>query len=246
MTVTDPEVHTLTGAYACDALTSAEAAAFEQHLAACPTCAEEVGELRETAARLAMAVAEPPPPSLKAAVDARIAVTRQRAPIGVAHPGIAKPRRRRLIASVGWGVAGVLACAVAVLGIRVADAEGPGPGRQAAAIESVLAAPDVRTNSAPVSSGGNAVVLVSRAQDKAAIAVSGLKAPPAGKAYQLWMIGPDGIRSGGLLPTGADGTAGSVVAHGLDGARTISLTLEPAAGSQQPTMSPVLLLAMPY
>lgn len=243
--MTDPEVHALTGAYACDALTPAEAAAFEQHLAVCPTCAQEVDELRETAARLGMAVAVPPPPGLKAAVDARIAVTRQLPPHVV--PGARRAPRRRLTAWLGWGVAAGLACAVAVLGVRVADQQHriDQYGSQNAAIERLLQAPDVHTGSAPVTTGGRAMVMVSRSQDEAAISIFGLTAAPAGHAYQLWMIGPTGTRSGGLLPTGPGGTSGNVLAHGLGDARTIGLTLEPASGSAQPTTTPVLLLPMP-
>lgn len=245
MTVTDPEVHTLTGAYASDALTPAEAAAFEQHLALCPTCAQEVDELREAAARLAMAVAEPPPPGLKASVDARIAATRQLAPI-IARRNVARPRRQLWAGPVGWAVAGVLACAVAILGIRLAETpDRPDQGKQVVAIQEVLAAPDARTGSAPVDSGGTAVVTVSRSRDEAAISFSGLTAPPAGKAYQLWMIGPDGTRSGGLLPIGPDRTSAFVVAHGLGDAQKLSLTVEPAAGSRQPTAAPLLLMPMP-
>ena len=245
--MTDPEVHALTGAYACDALTPAEAAAFEQHLAVCPTCAQEVDELRETAARLAMAVAEPPPPGLKAAVDARIAVTRQLAPHVVPGARRDPARRRRFTAWLGWGVAAGMACAVAVLGVRVTDQQHQldQGARQSQAIERLLAAPDAHIASAEVSTGGHAMVTVSRSQDEAAIALVGLTAAPPGKAYQLWMIGPDGVKSGGLLPVRAGGTSGSVLAHGLGQTQKIGLTLEPAQGSAQPTTTPVLLMPMP-
>jgi anti-sigma-K factor RskA len=247
MTMTDPEVHALTGAYACDALTPAEAAAFEQHLAVCPTCAQEVDELRETVARLAMAVAEPPPPGLRAAVDARIAVTRQLAPHIVPGARLARERRRRLTQWIGWGVAAGMACAVALLGVRVADQQRQidQGARQSQSIERLLAAPDARIASADVTTGGHAMVTVSRSQDEAAIAIVGLTAAPPGHAYQLWMIGPSGTRSGGLLPIRPGGTSGSVIAHGLGDAEKIGLTVEPAQGSAPPTTTPVLLMPMP-
>ena len=72
----DHEVHSLTGAYVCHALDPAERAAFERHLAACPTCVQEVAELEETAAVLAAAAAQTPPGRMKGAVDDRIVVTR--------------------------------------------------------------------------------------------------------------------------------------------------------------------------
>ncbi|MEV1177438.1 hypothetical protein AB0J09_54550, partial [Nonomuraea sp. NPDC049784] len=59
------ELHTLSGAYAVHALPYAEWVLFEEHLLACQVCGAEVRRLRETAARLAEAVAEPPPATLR-------------------------------------------------------------------------------------------------------------------------------------------------------------------------------------
>ena len=245
----DPEVHALTGAYACDALGPEDRAAFEQHLAVCPTCVQEVAELRETVAMLGVAAAEEPPERLKAAVDARIAVTRQLAPRTVpgAAPAPQRRPRRAFSAYLGWGLAAAMSIVVAVLGIRVAGQQHrlDQANRQTAAMSSLLSAPDARSGRGIVRTGGQASILVSRSRDEAAISISGLTKAPSGKAYQLWMIGPSGTRSGGLLPTTADGTAGSVLAHGLGDARTIGLTVKPAHGSVQPTTTPVLLLPMP-
>lgn len=270
MTVTDPEVHSLTGAYACDALEPGERAAFELHLAVCPTCAQEVAELRETVGLLAVAVAEPPPARLKTAVDARIGVTRQLAPVVAPHAVRAERSRNRgrdgsrdrirgrgrgggsggrwdFSTRLGWGLATAMAVVVAVLGIRVADQQTTidQAHRQTTAISALLTAPDVQTATAAVSTGGTAAVAVSRSRDEAAISLVGLTTAGPGKTYQLWMIGPDGIRSGGVLPASARSTGGPLIAHGLGSARTVGLTVEPAGGSAQPTSTPVLLLAMP-
>ncbi|MGP3910683.1 anti-sigma factor domain-containing protein [Nonomuraea sp. 10N515B] len=59
------ELHTLSGAYAVHALPYAEWVLFEEHLRACRVCGAEVRRLRETAARLAETVAEPPPARLR-------------------------------------------------------------------------------------------------------------------------------------------------------------------------------------
>jgi anti-sigma-K factor RskA len=85
---------------------------------------------------------------------------------------------------------------------------------------------------------------VSRSRDEAAITVSGLVKLPPGKAYQLWMMGPSGARSGGVLPNGSE-AYDSVLAHGLGDAQTIGLTVEPSGGSAQPTTTPVMVLPMP-
>lgn len=244
----DPEVHSLTGAYVCHALEPAEREAFERHLAECPTCVQEVAELRETAALLASAAAETPPARLKAAVDARIAVTRQIPPIIDHAPARqAAPRpRRRWFAGLGYGLAAGMAVVVAVLGVRLNDQQNQidQARDRSTTISALLAAPDVHTDSVTVSTGGSGRVLVSRSRDEAAITVSGLSQLSPGKVYQLWMMGPSGARSGGLVPIDSE-AFDSVLAHGLGDARTIGLTVEPTGGSAQPTTTPVMLLPMP-
>ncbi|MFI7699847.1 anti-sigma factor domain-containing protein [Nonomuraea sp. NPDC049480] len=59
------DLHTLSGAYAVHALPYAEWVLFEEHLRACQICGAEVRRLRETVARLAEVVAEPPPAMLR-------------------------------------------------------------------------------------------------------------------------------------------------------------------------------------
>lgn len=78
--MTSPDVHTLTGAYALDALEGAERSEFEEHLTRCPECAREVDELRATGAKLGLAVAASPPESLRRKVMTEVAATRQDSP----------------------------------------------------------------------------------------------------------------------------------------------------------------------
>ncbi|MGW5157309.1 anti-sigma factor domain-containing protein [Nonomuraea wenchangensis] len=61
----DDDLHALSGAYAVDALPYAEWTLFEEHLRGCAGCGTEVRRLRETAARLAGAVAVHPPAGLR-------------------------------------------------------------------------------------------------------------------------------------------------------------------------------------
>jgi anti-sigma factor RsiW len=75
------DIHVLTGAYACDALDSGELGAFEEHLTECESCAQEVAELRATAAALALAEAVEPPQGLRERVMRQVMVTRQLPPI---------------------------------------------------------------------------------------------------------------------------------------------------------------------
>ena len=91
------DLHTLTGAYAADALSETERLAFERHLDACPACDQEVRELTETAARLGSAVALPPPAALWDRVRAEAAATRQLPPPVGDHP----ERRCRVVVGAG-------------------------------------------------------------------------------------------------------------------------------------------------
>ncbi|HEV3173659.1 MAG TPA: anti-sigma factor [Actinocrinis sp.] len=246
MSAAEPETHALIGAYACDALDPAARAAFEQHLLECPTCRLEVDELREVTAALAEAFAVEPPDGLRAAVDAEIAVTRQLP--SVVTP-ITVPRGRRPLARAawaGWAAAAVLAGVVAVLSVVDSGQQGRinTISAQASSLASLLSQPDVRSSVGRVDTGGLATVVASRDRDEAAIILSGLAAPPAGKVYQVWIIGPEGTRSGGLVPPGAGGSS-PIFAPGLGDARTVALTVEPARGSAQPTTTPVLMLAIP-
>lgn len=74
------EIHTLTGAYALDALSEGERESFEHHMAECTSCAAEVAELQATTTRLGMAVAVTPPPAMKAQVLAAARRVRQLPP----------------------------------------------------------------------------------------------------------------------------------------------------------------------
>lgn len=288
-----PDVHTLTGAYVCDALAPVEREAFEEHLAQCSACSQEVAELREVTAVLGKAVALEPPARLKSAVDARVAVTRQLPPevsgefhdsrsgstveSGASGGPLPEPersnaeqsdvgrsdmeqsdarvtpigdapsrRRRRGLAWSGWAAAAVLAGVAIGLGVHSASQQRQlnALSQQAGVVQQLLSAPDARSGRAAVRTGGTAMVLDSRSRDEAVISFTGLSAPPAGKTYQLWMIGPTGARSGGLLTVPATGNPNPVVAHDLGDAQTIGLTVEPAHGSAQPTTAPVLLLPM--
>jgi len=76
----DPQaqsVHTLSGAYAMDAVSYAERVRFERHLAGCDACRQEVRGLREATAALGSAAAVRPPDALRETVLHAARQTRQ-------------------------------------------------------------------------------------------------------------------------------------------------------------------------
>lgn len=75
------DLHTLTGAYALDAVDDLERRAVERHLAECDACREEVRGFRETAAALADGVALAPPAGLRERVLAEARTTAQLPPV---------------------------------------------------------------------------------------------------------------------------------------------------------------------
>jgi anti-sigma-K factor RskA len=62
------DLHTLSGAYAIDALSAEEAQAFDTHLEECQACRDEVRELQQAAALMGASEARAAPPALKARV----------------------------------------------------------------------------------------------------------------------------------------------------------------------------------
>ncbi|MEU7742406.1 anti-sigma factor [Nonomuraea sp. NPDC049158] len=249
------ELHTLSGAYAVHALPDSDGVLFETHMAQCPSCRTEVRRLRETAVLLALAVAEPPPAALRTRVLTAVARTPQ-APTHspgdvtvweVGGPSSQPLRRGRGRGRVVAGLAAVSTAAAVALGVVGFDARRDLGNLQArdGEVAAVLAAPDVRTVRLPVTAGGSGTVVVSRARGRMVFTSSGLPELPQSRVYELWLMGPDGIRSAGLLDRRPDGVTTPMLTGAAKGDERIGLTVEPAGGSKQPTTQPVLLAELP-
>jgi Anti-sigma-K factor rskA/Putative zinc-finger len=250
------DLHTLTGAYALDAVDGAERDRFEHHLRRCRPCGNEVRGLAETATTLAMAVAMPPPGRLKQRVMNAVGVTRQ------VPPAVDHRRRARLrFGSLPHGAARSsswvprLATAVAAVSLAVAVTFGilqistqhqlDSARAQNQAIAAVIAAPDARIVTQATAAGGTGSVVVSRAEAKIVFTSAGLPALPATEVYELWLIGPPRIRPAGLLPSPSAGKTAPVLASGLAAGDKVGLTVEPAGGTRMPTTTPILLMTLP-
>ncbi|MCD2462942.1 MULTISPECIES: anti-sigma factor domain-containing protein [unclassified Streptomyces] len=248
MSTADP--HTMTGAYALDALDPEEHEAVRRHLAECPSCAQEVLEFSETAVRLGLAVAVTPTAALRTGVLERIATVRQEPP---ATRAVRAPRGRRGLRRWShWALAACLAGAVGLGGVAAwqhglaEDArQETTRARQANdAVAEVLAAPDARVSTSRLEGGAVGTVVVSASLDRAVFAASGMAPPPAGKVYQLWYDDEGTMRSAGLMDPGA--TAEATLLDGpVDRASGVGVTVEPAGGSPSPTSAPVAVLAFP-
>ncbi|MGH7189535.1 MAG: anti-sigma factor [Acetobacteraceae bacterium] len=204
-------MHELSAGYALDALTPEEERAFEQHLARCPRCQDDVAAFSETAALLAYGS---PPAHRSAALRGRIlsAATGERTRVSA---------RRR-----GWrypAAAAFASCAAIGLGVW------------AVTLHSQLSRSEaLQTLSLH---GARGSVVVGRAGG-AALVISGLKTAPAGRTYEMWVLRGNRAQPAGLFAARPGTTTvrvGRPLAHG----ERVAVTLEPAAGSPQPTGPPL-------
>lgn len=250
------DAHTLVGAYAMDAVSAADRERFERHLAGCQECAQELASLREATAMLGTASAEPPPAGLKERIMAASAVTRQQPPAEQPQPALPAQgtweRAGTWIRSLAWpgrlslAVGGALAMAVlavaVVFGVNNGDMQQQINQARASSqqIAAVLTARDAHMTTKSVMGGGTATVVMSHARHALVFTAQGLHSLPASRDYELWLIGPDGTRSAGTLPTGRHGMAGPVIASGLRSGDRLALTAEPADGSAHPD-APMML-----
>jgi anti-sigma-K factor RskA len=244
--------HSLSGAYALDALEGgAERDRFIRHLSRCQSCASEVRGFREVSTALAFAAAAEPPPELRDQVLAAAARTRQLPPEIKTQGGHARPRRTRSWTPwVPW-ISGVVATAsiVAAVLFGFAQAHTQQELNQAQAenqaISLLLSSPQVTLLSHSTAKGGVATVVLAAARHQLVVVTNDLPTLPAGKVYQLWLIGKKKIVSAGLLPPATSGRTAPVLASGVVKGDTLGLTVEPAPGSAQPTTTPILALPLP-
>jgi anti-sigma-K factor RskA len=266
-----PDPHDLVGAYVMDAVDSDDRAAFERHLAACEACTDEVRGLRETVARMAATAERQPRPELREQTMQAAARLRQLPPVltgGVQegrHPGAAlrqeapRPWSRlltvlrgtgRVARSQPWTVRAAAQAAVACLAVAAvfgaqmhgAQARLNAAAAHARAMAAVLGASDATMLTAKISTGGTATVVMSHHARELVLTAHGLPALPRDWVYQVWLMGPAGNRSAGLLPAARGKMAGPMLISGLLGGDKVGLTVEPAGGSRRPTTRPILLL----
>jgi anti-sigma-K factor RskA len=250
-------LHTLVGAYVLDAVPPADRQAFERHLGGCAACQDEVRAMREATARLGAAAAVQPRPELRERTLHAATRLRQEPPPLAAPPGrLARwlPRRAypaRGALRSGWlAVTAVVAVLAAVTAIGLGLHLGSMQDRLSAAdqrdhtIADVVGAPDAVTMTAPVSTGGTATVVMSHHMGTLVFVARSLSVLPASRGYELWLMGPSGDRSAGLLPHAHNGMTGPVVVDHLHAGDQVGLTVEPAAGSPKPTSPPIVLVGL--
>lgn len=121
-------------------------------------------------------------------------------------------------------------------GVEEPPTASPPAASMPAQVSALLAAPDLEMTRGEVSGAGSATVLASRSADIAVITMADLPDPGQGRAYQLWLMGPDHdpIPSG-TMESGQVSPSATAQLRGIGDSAQIGLTDEPAGGSPAPT-----------
>jgi anti-sigma factor RsiW len=213
------DLHELSALYALDVLDREDRARFEEHLAGCERCREELAGLRHAAGSLAFVEGPAPPEALRGRIiDAARAEPQNVVPL--------QPRR-----SIATSVAAVVAIAAtaAAVAFGVWAATLHHSLTQERAATSVLRNP--RSRHIPLQGKRGELVV---APSGAAVLTVQLPALPKGKTYEAWVASPDvrpaGTFSGGLVKLGRRVPRGAQV----------MVTVERAGGTGAPTQQPLL------
>ena len=233
------DVHTLSGAYALDALTPEEAGAFEAHLEGCAACRSEVREFREVVAAMGEQSWASAPRSLRADVLAAAERTPQdRPPARVEDAPVTDlaSRRRRSPALLLAAAVAVIAAAVGgIIGVRGLGGDGSQVDPLPSAARAVFNAPDASQVAVRTANGGTLHVAVSATRQEMAVDARDLPRLDDRHVYQLWAVHDGLMTSAAVLGEDAAGAAMGMPSQGTE----IAVTVEPGDGSRQPTGEPI-------
>jgi anti-sigma factor RsiW len=211
-------LHELTAAYVLDALDPADEAAYEEHLARCGACQEEVALLSGTATALALAAGPGDPPD---ALRGRILDAAR-----AERPNVVPLRPR-------WSAPAAAAAAIAACAIA-------GLGAWNIVLHDHLGHTESALRGVPLHGAAGSVVL--GLNGRAALVVTNLSAAPKGRTYEAWVIDGKSAAPAGLFH-GGEKTVVVQLGHRVQHGSVVGVTIEPAGGSAQPTTQPFITSA---
>jgi anti-sigma-K factor RskA len=241
--------------YVLDFLDAGERAAFEARLATDPALAREVRDAREALSAMALASPVTPPPALKERVLAQVAAEAAAVPDPRVLP--LRPGHSRLPIWLGAALAASLLLVVklerdrrnlegTVASMLVSAEQHLYEDLERDSLIARLVDPGVEMVTLAATGEEKPVVrtYLDRAGKRGVLAISSLKAPPAGQTYQLWFI-----VEGNPVPvpsiTFAPDAEGKVFIPSFSvpeaAGITVAVTQEPTGGSVSPTM-PILFV----
>ena len=224
-------MHDLTAAYALDALDSDEAREYEDHLATCEQCREQLVQLGGAAGALAFAVESPaPPPELRSRILERARAERPNVvPLPSRWTGVAAAiSAAAAVAAIGFGIW------AASLSNKL-DSERSARDQANRALR-ILSDPTASRFALKGTTGGLVVV---SPDGQAALVVSKLTHAPSGKTYEAWVIEGGMPARAGTFEGGGD-TSVLPLERMVPKGATVAVTLEPRPGRDQPSGSILL------
>jgi anti-sigma factor RsiW len=255
--MTNDDIHSLSGAYAVDAVDAVERARFDAHLAGCSQCQAEVASLRAAAGELSSTTITAPPPSLRASVLRDISsvrplppeVTSEEAqapePVTLSTPSApasleSKRAERAHRAPRRQWLAGVAAAAVLATGGLVWHPWSTDTNTvRLTATQQVLQAKDAQRFEKKLGDATTTIVR-SPSLNKAVFVTTNMPAAPEGKVYELWLQQGQTMVKAGFVPAGPSNTV--LLQGDATTAAGAGVTIEPAGGSDKPTLPPVALI----
>ena len=228
------DLHTLSGAYAVDALSPAEAEQFATHLEGCQACRDEVRELQEAAARMGASEAIAPPDALKARVLAAADQLPQLPPkVAPKVTSTSSARPRRWMTWAGAVAAAVVLVAGGIVGInQLNDQETPVASDS---VSQVFSASDAKTATVDTPQG-QVRVAMSPDSGQMAVDTDRLNSLSQSRVYQMWAVHNGRATSVGVID---DPKAGKVMPIPASGTK-VAITIEPEGGSKKPTSKPIV------
>jgi anti-sigma-K factor RskA len=212
-------------AYLLGALEPGEAAAVEQHLAACEECRGELEWLRPAARMLPESVERVEPPvRLRSRIMGEV-----EADAGQRRSGIRLGGRMRALGlrpAVGLAVLALFVAGVAGYSIRDS-----GPGSSTTTVAAGRA-PGVTAK-------------MVRDGDSGTLRLANVHQLPSSEVLQAWVQRGKRVESAKtLFVPNRDGTATAVI-DDMQGVSTVMVTAEPRGGSNYPTSEPIVSVAIP-
>jgi anti-sigma-K factor RskA len=230
------EIHDLSAAYALDALDADQLEEFEEHLARCPECRDNVASFQAASAELAYDTFAPEPPR---ALKERILVEAERERPKVV--ALERPRRRWAlpIAATAAVAAGVAAVALAFWAAELSQQVDDLQAQQHQANEALIALIDPSANHFALE-GADGVLVVDEENGEGKLVISGLASAPSDKTYEAWVIEGDAPAvPAGLFSGGDDQTVVPLTTPVPEGA-IVAVTVERAGGVPAPTQDPII------
>jgi hypothetical protein len=241
------DIYEMLGAYALDAVTDEERVRIEEHLSACPVCAQELVYLTEATSALPLSVDEyEPSPQLRNRIAAIGQTPQQhtRPAEALSPPPVDFNERRqsrqsqdgsdrgpaRIWTIAPWTAAAILL--IAVVGLVAWNVQLQSELEDRPTLETV----SVSTTGAE---GVQADLLFFTDQEIVVLDVRGLPQRQEDEIYQVWLI-----QDGQPIPAGVFDEPADLIAISADIGQyqAVGVTIEPGPiGSPQPTTEPILV-----